>query len=75
MRKQFRRLSCSRFGTCLWSKENYTLPALPKWVHSRHLRRRTKYLDNDGTAIIEISNSWYIHSHRNGIRILCALPF
>lgn len=75
MRKQIRRIAGSRLMIDQWSKETYTLPVISKWAYSRHLRRRAKYRYYDGTAIIDLSNGWYIHSYRNGVRMLCALPF
>ena len=58
-----------------WSRENYPLPVLPKYVRSRHLRRRAKYRGKKGTVIIDIGNGWYLHSLRNGIRMLSVFPF
>lgn len=58
-----------------WSKDNYLLPAIPTYSYSKHLRRRATYRYKDGTAIIDLSNGWYVHSYRNGIRMLSVLPF
>lgn len=58
-----------------WSHENYPLPVIPDWVFSRHLRRRAKYKYRDGTVIIDIGSGWYVHSFRNGSRMLSVLPF
>ena len=58
-----------------WSEENFPLPEIPNYVYTRHLRRRAKYRYKNGTVIIDIGNGWYIHSLRNGIRMLSVLPF
>jgi hypothetical protein len=58
-----------------WSKDTYKLPVIQTWAYNRHLRRRAKYRYKDGTAIIDLDNGWYIHSYRDGTRMLCVLPF
>ncbi|MEI9810761.1 MAG: hypothetical protein WDO16_24400 [Bacteroidota bacterium] len=75
MRKQLRTITRSGLIIDEWSRKTYLLPVIPEYVYSRHLRRRSKYRYNDGTAIIDLSNGWYIHTYRNGVRMLCALPF
>ncbi|MBI1341722.1 MAG: hypothetical protein GC171_02180 [Terrimonas sp.] len=58
-----------------WSRDNYPLPIIPDWVHSKHLRRRAKYRYRNGTVVIDIGSGWYVHSFRNGGRMLSVLPF
>jgi hypothetical protein len=75
MKKQLRLITRSRMVVDQWSKTTYPMPAVPRYVFSRHLRRRAKYQYENGTVIIDLANGWYVHSFRNGVRILCALPF
>lgn len=58
-----------------WSRDNYSLPEIADWVYSRHLRRRATYRYSNGTVVIEIGRGWYVHSFRNGARMLSVLPF
>lgn len=58
-----------------WSRDNYQLPVAPDWVYSRHIRRHASYRYKDGTMILDIGSGWYLHSYRNGLRMLSVLPF
>jgi hypothetical protein len=75
MKKQLKSITGLRLTIDDWSKQNYPLPEIPAYVQSRHLRRRAKYKYKDGTAIIDLKNGWYALSYRNGILMLCVLPF
>lgn len=75
MKKRLRLNTGSQIVIEEWSKRNYPLPVVPDWVYSKHLRRRAKYKYRNGTAIIDIGNAWYVHSCRNGVRMLSVLPF
>jgi len=75
MKKKLRLIGRSRLTIEQWCKGTYQLPLIPNWVYSRHLRRSAKYKSRDGTAIIDLGNDWYVHSYRNGLRILSVLPF
>lgn len=59
--------------TC--SRNNYPLPDIPDWVYKRHFRRRTAYRYKNCTGVIDVGNGWYIHSFRNGRRMLSVFPF
>lgn len=58
-----------------WSRDNYLLPEIPAYAYSKHLRRRATYRYKNGTVVIDLQNGWYVHSYRNGIRMLSVLPF
>jgi len=73
--KQLRIITKSRLVVDRWSKETYPLPKIPSYVYRHYLRRRAKNRYKNGTVIIDLDNGWYVHSFRNGIRILSTLPF
>ena len=75
MEKQLRLISRSRLAVDQWSREHYTLPVIPKWTFSRHIRRRSKYRYADGMKVIDIDTDWCVHCLPNGRRILSILPF
>lgn len=75
MTKQLRTPIGAKLTIDEWSRKAYPVPAIPKWIFGRHVRRRSKYRYNDGTAVIDLENGWYVHSYRNGIRMLSVLPF
>lgn len=75
MKKQLRLRKGSKLAIEEWSKQTYALPEIPEYVYSPHLRRRAKYKYKNGTAIIDIGHGWYVHSYRNGVRMLSVLPF
>ena len=75
MKKRIRRIGRPSPTIEQWSRENYPLPVIPDWVYSPHLRRRATYRYKDGTAVIDIGSGWYVHSFRNGTRMLSVLPF
>lgn len=58
-----------------WSRDSFPVPEIPSYAYSKHLRRRAAYRYKNGTAIIDLQNGWYLHSYRNGIRMLSVLPF
>lgn len=74
MRKRIPRIG-RRLMVDKWSRNNYPLPDIPYWIYSRHFRRRTVYRYRNGTGVIDVGNGWYIHSFRNGGRMLSVLPF
>ncbi|MBI1344315.1 MAG: hypothetical protein GC171_15440 [Terrimonas sp.] len=75
MKKTLRLPRGSQIAIEQWSRDNYPLPVIPRYVYSKHLRRRAKYRYRNGTVVIDIGNGWYVHSFRNGIRMLSVLPF
>ncbi|MEP7371949.1 MAG: hypothetical protein ABI675_01090 [Chitinophagaceae bacterium] len=75
MKKQLGLITRSRLAVDPWSRNSYPLPDIPIYAFSRHLRRREKRRYRNGTAILDISGGWYIHSYRNGLRMLSSLPF
>ena len=75
MKKQLRLITRSQVAVEQWGKEHYTVPEIPKWVFSRHIRRRSKYLYADGTKVIDINQDWCVHCLPNGRRFLSILPF
>jgi hypothetical protein len=74
MKKTLRLARGSQVAIEQWSRDNYSLPVIPCYVYSKHLRR-AKYKYRNGTVIIVIGNGWYVHSFRNGYRMLSVLPF
>ncbi|MFN4316294.1 MAG: hypothetical protein ACK4E0_18555 [Chitinophagaceae bacterium] len=75
MRKRIRRKQRISLTIEQWSRENYPLPVIPDWVYSPHLRRRASYRYRDGTVVIYIGSGWYVHSYRDGTKMLSVLPF
>ncbi len=75
MRKRIRRKRRLSLIIEQWSRENYPLPVIPDWVYSPQLRRRASYKYKNGTVVIDIGNGWYLHSYRDGTRMLSVLPF
>ncbi len=75
MRKNIRRIGRPSLTIEEWSRDNYSLPLIPDWVYSRHLRRRARYRYRKGTVVIDIGSGWYVHNFRNGMRMLSVLPF
>lgn len=75
MKKRARRTGRYSLTVDNWSRKNYPLPSIPDWVFSPHLRRRATYRYRDGTAVIDIGSGWYVHSFRNGERVLSVFPF
>ena len=75
MRENIRRIGSSSVTIEQWSRDNYSSPVIPVYVYSPHLRRRAKYRYRNGTVVIDIGSGWYVHSFRNGKRILSVLPF
>lgn len=75
MRKRIKRIGRPSLMIGKWSRDNYALPVIPDWVFNPHLRRRATYRYRDGTAVIDIGSGWYVHSFRNGTRMLSVIPF
>ena len=74
MRKQLRIITALRLAVDPWSKETYPLPNIPRFAHSKYLRRRTKYR-YDKMRVVDLTGGWYILCYPNGRRMLSALPF
>ncbi len=75
MKKQHRAIQKTGFKIDEWSRTTYPLPDLPEFVFSKHIRRRANDVSKKGTAVIDLKNGWYLHSYRNGTRVLSVLPF
>lgn len=54
-------------------KDRY--PEIPSWVASRHTGRRAKWTYYDGTAVVTITDGWYLHRYKNGLWMISELPF
>jgi len=51
------------------------MPEIPAYSFNKHLRRRAIYRYNRGTVVVDLFNVWYVHSFRNGIRMLYTHTF
>jgi hypothetical protein len=76
MQKQLRIITSRHLAVCPFSSSIFPVPAIPKYVFSRHFRRRPVHYRYSGVCVYALgSTGWFVHCFPSGRRLLSALPF
>jgi pyridoxal/pyridoxine/pyridoxamine kinase len=76
MQKQLRIVTSRRLAVCPFSSSTFQVPAVPSFVFSRHLGRRSVCYRYSGVRVFPLQCSgWFVHCFPSGRRQLAALPF